>query len=112
MLVVPPPKERRRWSARLIAEEMKKKEGVEGINRESAMLILKNDTKPWNRRMWCIRTMDREYSKRIYDVIDLCIKKNRQLNVIAVNKKPNQIVSNNRKTMPMKSGSIERDEKT
>ena len=57
---------------RLITENMKKKKGFEGINRESVRLILKkNDTKPWKRRMWCLRTIDEEYRKRMYDVIDL-----------------------------------------
>jgi transposase len=36
-----PPGGRRRWSVRLITEEMKKRKGFEGINRESVRLILK-----------------------------------------------------------------------
>ena len=36
-----PPRGRKRWSIRLIAEEMKKKEGFEEINRESIRLILR-----------------------------------------------------------------------
>ena len=36
-----PPEGRKRWTVRLIVEEMKKKEGFEGINRESVRLILK-----------------------------------------------------------------------
>ena len=36
-----PPHGRKRWSVRLIVEEMKKKKGFEGINRESVRLILK-----------------------------------------------------------------------
>ena len=39
-----PPHGRKRWSIRLIVEEMKKKKGFEGINRESVRLILKNTT--------------------------------------------------------------------
>ena len=81
---------------------MKKKEGFEGINRESVRLILKNKTKPWKRRMWCIRTIDEEYRKRMYDIIDLCTKKNRQLHVAAIDEKPKQIVSDKRKPIPMK----------
>jgi putative transposase len=36
-----PPKGRKRWSVRLLAEELKKKKGLETINRESVRLILK-----------------------------------------------------------------------
>ena len=46
--------------------------------------------------MWCIRTIDEEYRKRIYDIIDLYTKKNRQLHVIAIDEKPKQIISDKR----------------
>ena len=36
-----PPEGRKRWTVRFIVEEMKKKEGFEGIDRESVRLILK-----------------------------------------------------------------------
>ena len=58
--------------------------------------------------MWCIRTIDEEYRKRMYDVIDLYMKKNRQLHVIAIDEKPKQIVSDRRESLPMKPGSPER----
>ena len=58
--------------------------------------------------MWCIQTIDEEYRKRMYDVIDLYMKKNRQLYVIAIDEKPKQIVSDRRESLPMKPGSPER----
>ena len=58
--------------------------------------------------MWCLQTIDEEYRKRMYDVIDLYMKKNRQLNVIAIDEKPKQIVSDRRESIPMKPGSPER----
>ena len=60
--------------------------------------------------MWCIRTIDGVYRKRMYDIIDLYTKKNRQLHVVAIDEKPKQIVSDKRKPMPMKPGSPERYE--
>jgi len=36
-----PPKGRKRWTIRLLADEMKKRKGFETINRESVRLILK-----------------------------------------------------------------------
>lgn len=36
-----PPEEIKRWSVRLIAEKLNKREGFDGINRESVRLILK-----------------------------------------------------------------------
>lgn len=39
-----PPKGRRRWSVRLLAEELKKKRGFTTINRETIRLVLKKTT--------------------------------------------------------------------
>ena len=44
----------------------------------------------------------------MYDIIDLYAKKNMQLHVIAIDEKPEQIVSDKRKPMPMKPRSPER----
>ena len=57
--------------------------------------------------MWCIQTIDEEYRKRMYDVIDLYMKNNRQLHVIAIDETPKQIVSDRRESIPMKPGSPE-----
>src|SRR3989338_1619392 len=39
-----PPEGRKRWTVRLLAEELSKKEGFESVNRESIRLILKKVT--------------------------------------------------------------------
>ena len=56
--------------------------------------------------MWCIQTIDDEYRRRMYDVLDLY--GNGKVRVIAIDEKPKQIVSDRRKTIPMKPGSPER----
>ena len=58
--------------------------------------------------MWCIQTIDGEYRKRIYDILDLYCRNNRKIHVIALDEKPKQIVSDKRKPIPMKPGSPER----
>ena len=58
--------------------------------------------------MWCNRTINEEFRKRMYDIIDLYTKKNRQFHVIAIDEKPKQIVSDKRKPVPVKPGSSER----
>jgi len=66
------PDGRKRWSLTLLTGEMRKREDFETITRESIRLILKkNNTKPWLKRMWCIREMDSEFVERMYDVLDL-----------------------------------------
>ena len=58
--------------------------------------------------MWCIRTIDGTYRKRMDDIIDLYTKKNRQLHVIVIYRKQRQIASDKRKSMSKKPGSPER----
>ncbi len=52
--------------------------------------------------MWCIQTVDGEYRKRMYDILDLYANKNRQVHVIAIDEKPKQIISEKRRPIPMK----------
>ena len=47
-----PPEGRKRWTVRLIAEELRKRPGLEGINREVVRMILKK-TKPNHGREGC-----------------------------------------------------------
>ncbi len=58
--------------------------------------------------MWCVQTVDGEYRKRMYDILDLYANKNRQVHVIAIDEKPKQIISEKRRPIPMKKGSPER----
>ena len=54
--------------------------------------------------MWCIQTIDEEYRKRMYDVLELYAKENRQTHVIEIDENPKQIISEKRKSIPMKRG--------
>ncbi len=58
--------------------------------------------------MWCIQAIDSEYRKRMYDVLDLYANRSRSAHVIAIDEKLKQIVSDRRKTIPMKPASPER----
>lgn len=58
--------------------------------------------------MWCIQTIDPEYRKRMYDLLDLYNRKGRQIHVIAVDEKPKEIHSDSRKPVPMKPGEPEK----
>ena len=58
--------------------------------------------------MCCIKTIDVEYRKRMYDIIGLYTMKTRKLHVIAIDLNPKQILSDKRKPILMKSGSPEK----
>ncbi len=58
--------------------------------------------------MWCIQTIDEEYRKRMYDILDLYSSDGKDIHVIAIDEKPKPIRSDRRKSIPMKPGSPER----
>jgi hypothetical protein len=59
--------------------------------------------------MWCIAKIDAEYRKRMYDVLDLYEEEyDPKRPVICFDEKPKQLLSDNRKSIPMKKGSPEK----
>ena len=59
--------------------------------------------------MWCIQTIDAEYRKRMYDVLDLYEEEYDPENpLVCFDEKPKQLVGDKRTSIPMKSGSPEK----
>lgn len=78
------PEGRRIWTVSLIAEELRKRPGLAGINREIVRMILKNDKKTKKRRTWRMQTINEEYRRRMHDFFDLYSRKGRRLHIIAI----------------------------
>lgn len=59
--------------------------------------------------MWCIQTIDAEYRKRMYDVLDLYEEEYDPENpLVCFDEKPKQLLGDNRNPIPMKFGSPEK----
>ena len=58
--------------------------------------------------MWCIQTIDEEFRKRMYDLLDLYSREGKQLHIIAIDEKSKEIHSDKRNPIPMKPGSPEK----
>ena len=59
--------------------------------------------------MWCIPTIDSEFLKRMYDVLDLYEEDyDPKRPVVCLDEKPKQLLRDKRKSIPMKPGSSER----
>ena len=59
--------------------------------------------------MWCIQTIDAEYRKRMYDVLDLYEEKyDPESPLICFDEKPKQLLGDKRMPIPMKPGSPEK----
>jgi len=67
-----PPAGRARWTLELLAEERVVRTGHEQVSRETVRRRLAEPSvKPWQRKMWCIPSVDAEYVARMEDVLDL-----------------------------------------
>jgi len=59
--------------------------------------------------MWCIQTIDSEYRKRMYDVLDLYEEDyNPKRPIVCLDEKPKQLLGDKRTSIPMKPGSLEK----
>ena len=63
---------RARWTLELLAEERVVRTEREELSRETARRRLgEQSVKPWQRKMWCIPSIDTEYVARMKDMLDL-----------------------------------------
>lgn len=59
--------------------------------------------------MWCIQTIDSEFRKRMYDVLDLYEEDyDPKRPIVCLDEKPKQLIEDKRKSIPMKPGSPEK----
>src|SRR5665647_1960810 len=59
--------------------------------------------------MWCIQTIDSEFRKRMYDILDLYEEDyDPKRPIVCLDEKPKQLIEDKRKPIPMKPGSPEK----
>src|SRR5450756_458306 len=59
--------------------------------------------------MWCIQTIDSEFRKRMYDVLDLYEEDyDPKKPIVCLDEKPKQLLRDKRKSIPIKPGSSEK----
>ncbi len=69
----PPPVGRRRWTLRLLADQLVELRYVDGVSYETVRQVLKkNELKPWLTKRWCIPPeQSGEFVWRMEDVLDV-----------------------------------------
>ena len=59
--------------------------------------------------MWCIQTIDSEYIKKMYNVLDLYEEDfDPKKPIVCLDEKPKQLLRDKRKSIPIKPGSSEK----
>ena len=58
-----------RWTLDLLTEEVNAKMGVSIVRTAIWKVLLRNDTKPWLKKMWCIPKVTPEFKKQMLDIL-------------------------------------------
>lgn len=73
------------------------------------MVLKKNNTKPWLKKMWCIQEITPEFRRRMYDILNLYEEPYDPIRpVIGIDEKPKQLLGEKRKHFPMRPGKSEK----
>ena len=103
-----PPVGRARWTLELLAGELVRITEHKSISRETIRRRLKEkELKPWQRKMWCIPTVDSEFVARMEDVLDLYSERqNWRRPVVCFDETPVQMIGETRLPRPGKPGQV------
>jgi transposase len=104
------PAGRSRWTLELLADELVVRTGHGGISRETVRRRLhENQLKPWQKKMWCVPSIDAEYVARMEDVLELySVKPQDGEAVVCFDETPYQVIGETRQGWPMEPGKAER----
>ena len=101
-----PPPGRCRWTLELLADKLVRLTDVESLSRETVRRRLaENGLKPWQKKMWCIPSVDAEFVARMEDVLDLYAEPVDETRpVVCFDETPTQLIGETRVPIPPKPG--------
>jgi transposase len=107
-----PPLGRARWTLNLLCEESQKAGIIKKVSREAVRIILRShELKPWQKKMWCVPKIDKEYLERMEDVLAVYEKPyDPEKPVVCMDEKPVQLLEHTRQSIPLQSGKPERQD--
>lgn len=105
-----PPAGRARWTLELLAGEIARLTAHESVSRETVRRRLsENELKPWQKKMWCIPSIDAEFVARMEDVLELYAQAPAADEpVVCLDESPVQLIGETRAPIPSKPGQQER----
>ena len=101
-----PPEGCARWTLELLAGEFVQRTEHQAVSRETVRRRLKEQQlKPWQKKMWCIPTVDTEYVARMEDVLALyTATPDPARPVVCFDETPVQLIGETRVAVPMRPG--------
>jgi transposase len=104
------PAGRARWTLELLAGELVRRTEHEQLSRETVRRRLAEQSlKPWQKRMWCIPSVDAQYIARMEDVLELYGEApDAARPVVCFDETPAQLIGETRVPLPPEPGKTER----
>ena len=101
-----PPSGRAHWTLKLLAGRLVELTGHKQLSRETVRRRLaEKDLKPWQRKMWCIPSVNAEFVARMEDVLDLYAEPaDPKRPVVCFDETPRQLIGEARVPRPPKPG--------
>jgi hypothetical protein len=105
-----PPPGRCRSTLELLADDMVRLTDLDELSPETVRRRLaENQVKAWQKNMWCIPKVDREYVARMEDVLDLYAETpDPQRPVVCFDESPTQLIGEVRAPISAQPGQLER----
>lgn len=105
-----PPTGRARWTLQLLADEFVQLVEHDSISADTiGRRLAEKKIKPWQKKMWCIPSVDAEFVERMEDVLDLYSEEPNPVRpVVCFDEKPYQLVGETRVPIRPKPGQPER----
>lgn len=100
------PEGRAKWTMQLLADELVALTDVDDLSRETVRRRLaEKKLKPWQRKMWCIPSVDAEFVARMEDVLDLYAEPyDPRFPVVNFDETPIQLIGETRVPVPAAPG--------
>lgn len=105
------PKGYARWTLDLLTEQVKTTLGV-AIGRTAVWkVLLRNNTKPWLKKMWCIPKVTPEFKRKMLDVLEVYERPYDALfPVVCIDEKSKQLLKDTRTPLVRKPGKPQRSD--
>jgi len=99
------PKGSVRWTLDLLTGAVQNKLGVTIGRTAIWKVLLRNNTKPWRKKTWCIPSVTASFKKRMLDVLEVYSRHyDPQKPVVCVDEKLVQLIKDTRTPLPAKAG--------
>jgi transposase len=107
-----PPTGCARWTLKLLADEFVKLEFIDHESISPATIgrrLAEKEIKPWQKKMWCIPSVDTEFVERMEDVLELYAEQHDPaFPIICFDEKPVQLIGETRVPIRAKPGQARR----